>query len=103
MAWGQETASGGQVDVAKMLDSRAQELLWEIAQLGALVSLSLTSDFGALLVSVTVDGETGREYFRDGEELVHWLEQSVEPIGKACEAARASRAARKRGRGPRGL
>ncbi len=103
MAWGQETVAGGAVDVAKMLDSKAQDLLWEITQLGALVSLSLTSDGGALLVSVTVDGVTGREYFRDPEVLIEWLTDSIQPIAAACEAARASRAARKRGRGLRSV
>lgn len=103
MAWGSDTVAGGPVDVAKMLDNKAQDLLWEIAQLGALVSLSLTSDGGALLVSVTVDGETGREYFRDPETLIDWLTDSVDPIAKACETARASRAQRKRGRGLRSL
>ncbi len=103
MAWGTNGKVRNAVDVAKMLDSQAQELLWEIAQLGALVSLSLTSDGGALLVSVTVDGETGREYFRDPEELIVWLTESIPAIGAACEQARASRADRKRTRGLRSV
>jgi hypothetical protein len=57
-----------------MLDSKATNLLGEICGHGALVGLGTTRDGGALGVTVTVDGSYRREYFRDAEELVAWLE-----------------------------
>jgi hypothetical protein len=86
-----------------MLDSRAAELLAGCVGLGALVSLGRTSDGGALGVTITLDGRWRREYFREVEPLIEWLEQAHDFLTVAGPLA-ASSATRKRPRGrQRGL
>src|SRR5467141_2755466 len=68
--WLDGGGAGAPVDVAALLDSRASDLLGVAVGAGALVSLGLTSDGGALGVTVTVDGRWRREYHRDADSLV---------------------------------
>jgi hypothetical protein len=70
-----------------------------MVQQGALLSLSVTSDGGALGITITIDGRWRREYFRDAEQLALWTEESLAPVVELAEVARASRA---RDRAPRG-
>lgn len=72
--WFSSGGNGRTVDVAVLLDSKAANLLGEICNHGALVGLGTTRDGGALGVTVTVDGAYRREYFRDVDELMAWLE-----------------------------
>lgn len=95
-------ANGARVDVAALLDSRASDLLGVAVQGGALVSLGLTRDGGALGVTVTVDGRWNREYHRDADSLVDWLTAGMDDILAACGAATASAEPRKRQRSVRG-
>jgi hypothetical protein len=100
--WLDAGGSGSRVDVAALLDSRASDLLGVAVGAGALVSLGLTSDGGALGVTVTVDGRWRREYHRDAVSLVDWLTEGMPTIVSACEARSASSAPRRRERSPRG-
>lgn len=72
--WFQGRGNGEPVDVSAMLDSKAANLVGSICGHGALVGLATTRDGGAVGVTVTVDGAYRREYFRDVDELVAWLE-----------------------------
>ena len=72
--WFSAGGSGRSVDVAALMDSKASNLLGAIVQHGALVGLYTTRDGGALGIQVTVDGASRREYFRDADEAVAWLE-----------------------------
>ena len=75
--WFEEGGSGSPVDVAKVMDSKAADLVWELIAGGVLVSLGTTSDGGALGITVTLDGRWRRQYFRETEEAVSWLEGAV--------------------------
>jgi hypothetical protein len=86
--WFAGAGNGGTVDTARLLEHNA-EALHAIVAAGALLSLGLTSDGGALGVTVTVDGRWRREYFRHEDELLAWLAEAV----PAVETARASVAA----------
>jgi hypothetical protein len=99
--WFANGGNGSQVDAGAMLDSEAMKRLAGMVNAGALVSLSLTSDGGALGVTVTVDGRYRREYFRDPDELDRWTEEAMAPVIQACEDRSASRAQAPRQRGTR--
>jgi hypothetical protein len=101
--WFDQGASGATVDVVAMLDSRASDVLVAIVSYGALVSLGVTSDGGALGVTVTVDGRWRREYFRDVDALVDWLTDAAPAVKLACDARTASSVPRSRQRRTRGL
>lgn len=99
MAWGNGSKSAGPVDVVKTLDSKAWEQLQLFISEGALVSMGLTADGGALGVTITVDGDWDREYFRDSDELALWVEESAAAILEACAAkTRAASSARRKRR-----
>lgn len=101
--WFDSGANGSTVDVVALLDSEAGQLLHRVAGLGALVSMGLTSDGGALGVTVTVDGRWRRDYFRDSETLAGWLEGAIDVVPELVELARASAAREKGSRRRRGL
>lgn len=65
------------VDVAAMLDSRITDHVAELVQMGVLVSIGTTRDRGALSLTVTLDGDWDREYFRSGDEACDWLRVAV--------------------------
>lgn len=88
--WFTEGGRGAPCDVGAILDGAGGETLQELVGVGALVSLGLTSDGGALGVTVTVDGRWRREYFRDGEELRDWLAEALPAVRAAVEAGSAS-------------
>lgn len=92
---------GNRVDSTALLDD-ASEHLWPIVDAGALVSLSLTRDGGALGVTITVDGRWRREYFRESEEIRDWLTAALEPIRLEVERTAASAAPGTRSRSRRG-
>lgn len=97
--WLDAGRSGGAVDVAAVMDSKAPELAWRVVQAGALLSFGRTSDGGALGVTVTIDGRWRREYFRDAEDLTEWLVGAAEYAESVSEDLTASSARRKRSRG----
>lgn len=96
--WIQGGGNGSAVDVADMLDVPPAKAIAELVQLGALVSLGTTSDGGALAVTVTVDGEWRRDYFRNRDELLAWLAEAVPGIEAMMGQSRPSAAPRSRGR-----
>lgn len=97
--WFDEGGSGKRCDIAALLDSeRVMEALHAMISGGALISMGVTGDGGALGVTVTVDGRWRREYFRDTDELVSWLAEALPAVRLACEAASSARRERPRGR-----
>lgn len=66
-----------------MLDASAVEYVASIVQGGALVSLFRTRDGGAFGVTVTLDGEVEKEYFRDPVELTDWLKAVDDAVASA--------------------
>lgn len=96
--WIDQGRSGGEVDVAAMLDSKAPELIARCVAAGALVGIGTTSDGGALGVTVTLDGRWRREYFRDAEELCDWLEGAAGWLEAQDQSRDASSARRNRSR-----
>jgi hypothetical protein len=97
--WFQGNGDGRCVDVVALFDSEAARLLCECVQLGALVSLSTTSDGGALGVTVTVDGRWRREYFRETEPLTEWFQGAQAAVAEAM-TARGPSGERSRSRNP---
>lgn len=98
--WFDNTGRGEPVDVSALFDSRAGDLVWRIAAAGALVSVGTTSDGGAVGVTVTLDGRWRREYFRDTEDLVVWLEGALVAVERVTPITDAPSARRKRARRP---
>jgi hypothetical protein len=101
--WFDGGGAGSRVDVAALLDSEGGEGLDQVVAMGALLGLGLTSDGGALGVTITVDGRWRREYFRDPEELTNWVAEALPAVRSACEARSASGAQQGRPRRSRGL
>jgi hypothetical protein len=81
--WFDGAGTGQRVDATAMLTSHPGEGIAALVDAGALVSLSLTSDGGALGVTVTVDGRCRREYFRDEEALLVWLAEAIPAVQSA--------------------
>lgn len=71
--WFEGAGNGRSVDVSALMDSDIPDIMWAVVQAGALVSMALTSDGGALGVTVTWDGKWRREYFRDVDTLRDWI------------------------------
>ncbi len=102
--WFDEGGSGSRVDAIKLLDSKAGEGLHHLVDAGALVSMGLTSDGGALGVTVTVDGRYRRSYFREEDELLAWVAEAIPAVHQARNGTTpASGASAQRGRRPRTL
>jgi len=66
-----------QLPFPEVLDATFLELLVELVELGALVSIGSSRDKGAVKVTVTVGGEWDSEWFRDDESLRDWLREAV--------------------------
>jgi hypothetical protein len=101
--WFDGAGNGTSVDAVALLDADYASLLWEIVQAGALLSISTTSDGGALGITITVDGRWRREYFRDSEAIALWLSEAVPAVKDAASRRSASREPRSRERRSRGL
>jgi len=85
-----------QVDIAACLDSTATEYIASLVASGCLVSLFRTSDGGALGCSVTLDGESEKEYHRLPEELHEWLREVDEAVTAQPVPAPSAKRPRKR-------
>lgn len=70
----------GAVDVAEVMDGLGWQGVRELVEAGALVSIALTRDGGALSLTVTVDGEWERGYFRSQDELGLWIAQALPEV-----------------------
>jgi hypothetical protein len=101
--WFEGGGNGQAIDVPKLLDSKAGEAIHALVAAGALVSMGLTSDGGALGVTVTVDGRWRRDWFRTEEELEAWIAEALPAVMAARGTASPSGAPRTRQRRSRGL
>lgn len=81
--WFDGNGSGGAVDVPTLMDDLVMAGMQELVKRGALVSLGLTSDGGAVGFTVTVDGRWRREYFRQAEELAAWIAEAIPAVETA--------------------
>jgi hypothetical protein len=79
-SWFDGNGNGKRLDVLKLLDSQAGTGVHACVDAGALVSLGLTSDGGALGVTITVDGTWRRDYFRDEDSMTAWLAEALPAI-----------------------
>ena len=97
--WLDGGGGGSPVDVRAVLDCDALGLLWDLVQLGALVSFGTTSDGGSLGVTVTVDGRWRRIYVRDADALGSELSEAVPSVTAALgvSASNGKRDTRRRG------
>jgi hypothetical protein len=68
------------VDIRALMDSGIPELVSGLLEMGALVSLGTTRDRGALSITITVDGEYDREYFRDASEASDYLRRATDTL-----------------------
>jgi hypothetical protein len=78
--WFDAAGAGDSLDLQRVWDDGVEGLLRALVQHGALVSLGLTSDGGALGVTVTRDGRWRREYFRDVVQLGGWLQGALDAV-----------------------
>lgn len=85
-----------QLPFPDVLDATFLELLVELVELGALVSIGASRDKGAVKVTVTVGGEWDAEWFRTDEELRDWLREAVVVV-RAMEPSPSHESRRRRG------
>lgn len=98
-SWLSGNGNGGEVDVVELLgDTVAGKAIGELVQTGALVSIGTTRDGGALGITVTVDGEWRRDYFRNREEMLAWFAEAIPGIQALTGDSRPSAAPRARKR-----
>lgn len=91
MGWFDEAGGGQSANVLELLESsEVWPQLVAIVESGALLSMGLTSDGGALGVTVTVDGRYRRQYFRQVEELAEFLGEATVAVRAEVEALAAS-------------
>lgn len=100
--WFDGNGGGAQCDSTLILEACAEPLHAVVAA-GALLSLGVTSDGGALGVTITVDGRWRREYFRGAEELEVWLAEAIPAVETARKAGAASSVPANGSRRRRGL
>lgn len=84
------TGNGAEVDAAEMLAGLGAQGITELVDAGALVSIGKTRDGGALGVTVTVDGEWRREYFRQQDEMLAWIAQALPAVHELRGTSRPS-------------
>lgn len=101
-SWISQGSSGAPLDVSEVLDAAVGDAITAVVAAGALLSLGVSSDGGALAATVTVDGEYRREWFRDGEALAEFLRGGAEYAGSLRrEPASLARRNGSRGRSKR--
>lgn len=100
--WFDGGGSGVPVDVLALFDGPSGNCLFDVVATGALVSVGLTSDGGAVGVTVTLDGRWRREYFREAETLTNWLQDAAAAVRDAPARANGrSASSGRRGRSTR--
>jgi len=97
--WFEGAGNGAQVSLDELLADGAGAVLARIVDAGALLSMGLTSDGGALSVTVTLDGRWRRDYFRTPAELREWLTDAAVAVESGNAARPASSGPRRRKRG----
>jgi len=99
-SWFDGSGNGNAVDVFEVMDSGAMKLFLDCVEAGALMSAATTRDGGALGITVTVDGQWRREYFRDAAAVHEWLTGAQDAIAAATGRDRPSAETRPRKRRP---
>jgi hypothetical protein len=92
----QRSRQRAQVDPSAILDATTSEYIASLVAVGCLVSLYRTSDGGAFGISVTLDGENEKEYFRVPEEAHEWLREVDQAVAEAPPSAPSAKRPRKR-------
>lgn len=87
MSWFDSERSNAVVDVVAMMSDGADVNLFRCVQNGALVSIGMTRDGGAVSVTVTLNGQWKREYFHDPDQLTLWSESAAAGVAAAVAAA----------------
>jgi hypothetical protein len=99
--WFDEGSAGSGVDLPALLDSHVVDAILDVVGAGALVSLGVSRDGGAVGVTVTSDGRWRRDWFRESEPLAVWLRGAftsiVTPATQPSSSARGSRSRPRRG------
>lgn len=83
MTWRSGMTGGGRegpLPPGDVFGASAGDAALRVLATGALLSLGLSRDGGALGVTVTLDGEWEREWFRDDEACAHWLSNAADAI-----------------------
>jgi hypothetical protein len=93
-----KVSTGAAVEAAAVIEGLAAQGVVELVEAGALVSIGKTRDGGALGVTVTVDGEWTREYFREAEALALWIGEVLPVVQEARGTDRPSAVDGKRSR-----
>lgn len=86
-----------QLPFPDVLDSTFLELLVELVELGALISVGASRDKGAVKVTVTVGGEWDAEWFRTDDELHDWLKEAVIVVRSLVDSQPSHESRRRRG------
>lgn len=85
-----------QLPFEEVMSASFLELLVELVELGALISVGSSRDKGAVKVTVTVGGEWDFEWFRSEEELIDWLREAVVVV-RQLDPAPSTESRRRRG------
>lgn len=75
-----EGPSASVADVRAFMDSDVPKYISELVNLGVLVSVGSTRDRGAISLTVTLNGDWDREYFRDSFDAIEWLQRAVKTL-----------------------
>lgn len=85
--WFASADAAARVDVPGMLDGDVLARIGDLVADGALLALGLSRDGGALGCTVTLDGRWRREWFREKDQLLGWLDGAAEAVSRAVRAA----------------
>lgn len=102
--WFDEGLATNRVSVSELLSTDVLDLMSAIVQRGALLSVGLSTDGGAMAVTVTRDGRWRREWFRDAADLGPWLDgalRAVDALDPRATASSGNGAREDRGRPPK--
>jgi hypothetical protein len=80
--WFSEAAKpGASIDPDTVLDGTNLDAIERLMVAGAMVSLSVTRDGGAVRIAVTYEQKTRPEYFRSAEDALPWLTNALRAVG----------------------
>jgi hypothetical protein len=88
------SGTSARIKVEDLIDATTVELVHELVDAGALVSLGRSRDGGALSVTVTSGGRFRREWCREAEEVADFLRQAtaaVQALGPSPATVRSLR------------
>lgn len=91
-------SSASPVEIPAVLAGTALAALFELLELGALVSFGTSRDGGTLSCTVTHEGEWVRGWFRSEAELALWLQDGTAAVDQRVRSASNGSRPRNRGR-----